>query len=358
MAVTSQTSANPLTANAWHELLHRDTDKQLYFERFAGEDENSLVQVDRNLTKGPGDQITFGLVPRLVGDFILGSSGLSAEGREQALSSYSLQVLLEEYKLAVRSKNGLDLQRPIWDIPEVARKRIMLNTAEKLDQLHFDALLSTPTRILAGDGTMHTSAASAAAACTTNAHKISPALIRHLKAVALSGGATAANSDGAPARAFSPIRATRVEGSDHLVLLIPLYAAYDLGENSVYHQTLREAWADTKNPIFYGGIAMVDNVVIHAHENMPIRADGGGAAVKYGKCVLMGAQALLRAYGSYRSGKGVLTKNTTEVIAKSFGYDEEEGVCTKTIAKVQKSKFNNEDYGSMGLYVTISDLGA
>lgn len=357
MSVTSQTSANSLTVKAWHELLFRDTEKELYFDRFTGEDENSIVQMARDLAKGPGDQVTFGLVPRLTGDFILGSSGLSAEGREQALTSYYLQVLLEEYKLAVRYKTGLDLQRPIWEIPDVARKRIMTNTAEKIDQLHFDAILSSPTRILAGDGAMYTTAATAAAACLTNAHKISPSLIRHLKAVALSGGATAANSDGAPTRAFTPLRATRVQGSDHLILLIPLYAAYDLGENSVYHQALREAWEDTKNPIFYGGIAMIDNVVIHAHENMPVRADGGGASVKYGKCVLLGAQALVKAYGSYRS-KGKLTGNTTEVIAKEFGYDEEEGLCTKTISKVQKSKFNSEDYGSMGLYVTVSDLGA
>jgi len=360
MAVTRQTSANNLTVKAWHEKLHRDTEKMLYFDKFKGENDNSIIQLNRDLSKGPGDQVTFGLVPRLTGSFILGSSGLSAEGREQALTSYYFQALLEEYKLAVRWANGLDLQRGVWNMSEVARERIMRNTAENLDQLIFDALLASPTKVLAGDGAMYSSAATALAACTNSStHKITPALIRQLKAVAQTGLATAAASDGAPSRVITPIRPTRVEGSDHYVLLVHPYVAFDLGENSVYHQALREAWGDTKNPIFYGGIAMIDNVVIHAHENMPLRSDGGGASVKAAKCLLLGAQAAVQAYGSYRrTSNGKLTGNTTEVIDKSFGFDEEQGICTKTITKVQKSKFNDQDYGSMGLYVAVSDLGA
>jgi len=358
MAVTRQTAANALTVHAWHEKLHRDTEKILYFDRFKGENDTSIIQVDRNLTKGPGDQITFGLVPRLTGAFILGSSGLSAEGREQQLNSHSFNVNLEEYKLPVRWANGLDLQRGIWSLPEIARQRLMTNTAENLDQLIFSALLADPTRILAGDGTIQTTAAAAAAACLTSAHKLSPTLIRHLKSIAQTGIATAGTSDSAPARVITPIRPTRVDGGDYYVLLIHPYAAYDLGENSVYHQAVREAWKDTNNPIFKGGLAMIDGVVIHTHENMPLRSNGGAGAVDYTKCLLLGAQAAVQAYGSYRrTSNGKLTGNTTEVVSKSFGYDEEEGICTKTITKVAKSKFNSLDYGSMGLYVTVSDLG-
>lgn len=358
MAVTRQTAANALTVHAWHEKLHRDTEKELYFDKFKGENDNSVIQVNRDLSKGPGDQVTFGLVPRLTGGFITGSSGLSAEGREQALTSYYFNVNLEEYKLPVRWANGLDLQRGIWSMPEIARARLMTNTAENLDQLIFDALLASPTRTLAGDGAIYTSAATAAAACLTTSHKISPSLIRHLKSIAQTGIATAGTTDGAPSRVITPIRPTRVNGTDHYILLVHPYVAYDLGENSVYHQALREAWQDTKNPIFNGGIAMIDNVVIHAHENMPLRSDGGAGAVDYAKCLLLGSQAAVQAYGSYRrTGNGKLTGNTTEVVSKSFGYDEEEGICTKTITKVAKSKFNSLDYGSLGLYVTVSDLG-
>lgn len=358
MTTTRQTSANSLTRKVWHEKLFRDTEKMLYFDKFKGESDNSIIQVNRDLAKGPGDRVTFGLVPRLTGAFVLGSTGLTMEGREQALTSYYQNVTLEEYKLAVRWANGLDLQRAVWNIPEVARQRIMTNTAENLDQLAFDALLASPTRVLAGDGVVYTAAATAAAACLTAAHKISPSLIRHAKAIASTGIATAGTSDNAPARVITPLRPCRVEGTDHYVLLVHPYVAYDLGENSVYHQALREAWGDTKNPIFFGGIAMIDNVIIHAHENMPLRSDGGGASVDYAKCILLGAQAAIQAYGSYRrTGNGKLTGNTTEIITKSHGYDEEEGVCTKTITKIDKSKFNSLDYGSMGLYVTVSDLG-
>lgn len=362
MAVSGMLSSNALCVKAWHEQLYRDTEKLLYWKKFEGEGDNNAVQILRELTKGPGDQITVGLVPRLTGGFVLGSSGLSMEGREQKITDYYFNLLLEEYKLAVRWKTGLDLQRPIYEMDAICRERLMMNLAENLDQLHFDAILSGMTRILAATsaasvGTMKTTAASAATAVSDATYKLTPTLIRQAKVIAQTGGAVASASDGSPARVFQPIRPLRVNGKDHYILLCHPNVGFDLGENSVYHQNLREAWKDTGNPIFEGGLAMVDGVIIHTHENMPIRSDGGAGAIVYAKCALLGAQSLVKGYGSYRK-KGKLTENTTEVVAKEFGYDEEEGVCTKTIAKVQAPTFNSERYGSMGLFVACSNVSS
>lgn len=358
MATTSVSTTDTYKVKVWLEDLFLDTEKELFFEPYTGEGMGNAVQIIRKLDKGPGDEVSSTIIPRLAGGFTLGSSGISMEGHEQSITPYSYTKTLEEYKLAARWKEGLDLQRPIFEMPKECRSLLLANLAENIDQLQFDALVSGLTRIMAGDGTMQTTVANAAAACLTAAHKISPSLVRKLKVVAKTGGAVASASDGAPVRVFTPPRPIKINGRNHYILIVPEAVGYDLGENSQYHQDLKDAMVRSDNhPFFTGGIAMIDGVVIVPHENMPIRTDGGAGAVVYGKCVLMGAQALIKIYGSYRS-KGKLTKDHTVLVGKTFGYDEEEGLCTKTVMRIGAPNFNNERYGAVGLFVTCSNPGA
>lgn len=360
MAVSRITTSQGDCVKAWSELFFRDEQQELFWDRYTGEGANNIIQMARNLEKGPGDRITFTLLHRLTGGFIKGSSGLSVEGREQSLSSHTMNLTLEEYKLAVRWANGLDLQRGIWNMPEEARKALMINVAEQEDQLTFDALLASPTRVLSGAGSVHTTAAAAALTLTATT-KITPDLVRHLKAIAKTGIATTSTSDGAPARVINPLRPIRIQGKDHYLLVIPPYSTYDMGSNSTYHQTLREAIQDYKqNPLFIGGVAMIDDVILVEHASLPMRSDGGaGSDVAYGKALFLGAQAGVKAYGSYRRrNTGKLSGNTIEVIDKSFGYDEEAGTCAKLITEVAKSQFNSLDFGVIHLFATITNLGA
>ena len=359
MATTSVASGDAVTVKIWLEDLYRDTNKELFFAPWTGKETNNIVQEIRKLDKGPGDQVTITIIPRLTGSFTTGSSGLSMEGREQSITPYTYARILEEYKLAARWKEGLDLQRPIYDMPDECRALLLQNLAENIDALHFDALVSGLTRILGGNGTMYTASATAATALAAG-NKITPEIVRRLKTIAQTGGAVAAASDAAPARVFIPPRPVRYKGNNHYILLVHPNVRYDLGENSEYVQELKDARERSPdNPLFSGNaFAMIDGVVVVAHENMPLRSDGGaGGNVVYSKCVLMGAQALIKLYGSYRS-KGKLTGDATAVVGKSFGYDEEEGICTKTIMRVGAPSFNSERYGSVGLWVSTTNIAA
>lgn len=94
---------------------------------------------------------------------------------------------------------------------------------------------------------------------------------------------------------------------------------------------------------------MWDGVVIHEHEDIPIATNwGAGGAVAGAKCVLMGAQSLVWAWGE-----------RPKVISKAFDYEEEHGFAWGFTAKTGKPVFNSKDYGSVAVYVArtkVSDL--
>ena len=336
MAVKSVATTDASVKKLWYEKLFRDTEKELYTKRFMGESENSPIQVIRDLSKGPGDKEEFLLVPRLEGDFILGSSGLSVEGREQSIVEYGVELTLEEYKLGVRTKKGLDAKRPIYDIENTSRERLIMNNAEKLDQLWFNAAFNAPTKLVGPNG--HNTAAT-----LTSTDTLTPSFCRKLFYQAKYGFTVGAG------RVLIPLRPIRISGKDYYILLVHGYAVYDMKENATYQQSVREAMErGDNNPLFGGAVAVIENIIIHDHENVPFALTGGtGGDVPYSKGILMGAQATLWAWGQ-----------NPEVVRKVHGYEEEIGYATKTICKTQKPVFNSADYGSVGVVVACSNLGA
>src|SRR5688572_11106095 len=129
MGQTVFATNNALTKKLWEERLFRDVEIESYFvSRFMGEDENKLVQVQTDLTKSQGDQITFGLVPNLTGDGVV--SGQILEGQEEGLNSHDYSISLEQYRHGTRTRGKLDVQRAMFSIPNVSREKLKIWQAE------------------------------------------------------------------------------------------------------------------------------------------------------------------------------------------------------------------------------------
>ncbi len=148
----------------------------------------------------------------------------------------------------------------------------------------------------------------------------------------------------------TPLRPIKINGKNYFVLLVHPDVMGDLKNDATFAQARREALDRGKdNPIFQGSEAIWDGVVIHEHVNGPIYNNwGSGANVSGAKCVLMGAQALIWAWGK-----------RPEVVAEEFDYKEEHGYAWAITAKVNKPSFNSKDYGSVAVFVArtkTSDL--
>ena len=117
MAKTQYATSDGEVRKAWDERLFRDSVKEAYFSRFMGEGPNSAVQVKTELEKKQGDRITFTIRMRLSGAGK--TSGQQLEGFEEALTTYTSTLTLEEYCHAVRDKGPLDRQRAAFSIDTV-----------------------------------------------------------------------------------------------------------------------------------------------------------------------------------------------------------------------------------------------
>jgi N4-gp56 family major capsid protein len=337
MGKTAFATDNALTKKLWDEKLFRDAVKESYFSRFMSSGTDTIVQTKDQLTKSKGDVVTFGIRMRLSGAGV--TDGQVLEGAEEALVTYDDTVTLHQYRHAVRDNGELDRQRAMFDIDVESVQALSDWGSEKIDQLAFDAVLDSPTRIFyktSSGSTSTTTAATAKAALTAADGKITPAFVSLIKAYAKTGGE----------RTIIPIRPVRVDGKPYFVLLVHPYAVYDWKNDPAVQQFLREAEVrGPTNPLFTGAVAIYDGVVIHEHENVPYAKDGGSGAVAWSKGVFMGAQSLVWAWGK-----------RVETVSKKFDYDNEWGHAWGIMAGTNKPVFNSLDYGSLGVYAACTQV--
>jgi N4-gp56 family major capsid protein len=345
MAKTSFSTSNALTKKAWDEKINRDISKESYFSKFQGTTKDSLVQVTTEVEKNRGDQVTFGLRMRLTSPGV--TSGQQLENNEERLTTHSFSVSLEQYRHAVRDAGEMDRKRAMFSIDEESEQAIKTWGAEKLDQLHFDAIgvgvgaTTDPTKIFYrnSSGTVLATGTPATAKTALDAtnSRLNNNIISALKTWAKTGGG----------RSYVPIRPIKIDGKEYYVLLVHPDCLFDLKVNdSVFQNAQRDAQERGKdNPLFAGATAIWDGVVIHEHENCAIATDGGGASVAWSKAVFMGAQSLVLAQG----------KRGT-VIKKEFDYDNENGYAYSMICKVGKPVYNSLDFGSIGVYLSRTNV--
>jgi len=345
MAKTQVGSTDDVTRIAWEEKLFRDTLKDIFFMVFHGKSD-SMVH-EKTDPKGtqkqgsqPATQVVFTLRQRQTGSGV--TSRQTLEGNEESLTTFSHTLSLEEYANAIRDAGPLDRMRPFYKMDEESRTGIKDWGAEKQDELHFDAIQTSPTRVFAPTQAapyITTPLASAKTALTTS-DKPTPEFLSKLRVYARTGGA----------RTIIPLRPVRVPGfnKDLYVFLTHDDAVYDFVQDSKMQQNLREARERSKNhPLFMGAVGYTtDGVVIFGHENMNIGLNAGaGSNVPFAQGAFMGAQALVFAWGM-----------RPKVVSKNFDYDREHGHSWQVISKVEKPVFDSEDYGSFGVIVNRTSI--
>ena len=141
------------------------------------------------------------------------------------------------------------------------------------------------------------------------------------------------------------LRPIRYKGKDYFLMLIHPRQRFDLMQDDSYLTLQKDAGhRGSKNILFSGADAVIDNLIIHAHNYVPTFSDWGGTGDQPGaRALVMGAQALIMALG--KEGKWV---------EKSFDFDNKWAICTGAIWGIQKARFNGVDYGlvSIDTYAT------
>ena len=91
MSVTSYGVNDAEAVKLWSRKTMHEALKMTYVSRFIGEDSNSIVVMQDDLQKGPGDRIRTVLRMQLTGAGVQGDNTL--EGNEEALVTYTDQLV-------------------------------------------------------------------------------------------------------------------------------------------------------------------------------------------------------------------------------------------------------------------------
>jgi len=131
MADTQFLNANALTEEKWPETFFQYTLENMILSKFMGAGSDSIIQIDKNLTKAAGDKVTFRL--RIPLSNAGGYDDSNLEGNEESLNFYNFPVTIHERGNAVRSAGKMTDKRTKVDIRREATEALGDWKAEQLD---------------------------------------------------------------------------------------------------------------------------------------------------------------------------------------------------------------------------------
>ena len=320
------------TAKAWHAKLKMDVYKEAYFtSRFISTSEDGVVQDYKDLSKGKGDSITFGIVARGTDGFL--PSGTKVDDNEEDLVTFNDKVLVDEKNFGIANSSMISSQRAFYNMPDAMYNALIQRAAEKVDLEYFTALDTTNTIVMYEEAGAQkaTATIATATAAVTAADKLNPEFLTKIKPALLTGFA----------RKTYPVKPVKVDGRKYWIVLVHPDALADLENDSTFLSARREALARSKdNPIFTGAWAIWNGFVIHAHENIAIGTDSS-SGVSWAKCHILGQGAIASAWAL-----------SPTVEAKNSAYkQQEQGWGYFSIWGVKKPQYDGYDYGSINLVV-------
>lgn len=145
-------SANRLTQEKWSQTFFEWKLENMQLSKFMGPSDNNIIQVDKDLSKGPGDRITFHLIPPLSNSG--GGDDSDIEGNEEAMSDFNFPLVVHERNNGVRSKGIMSEKRTAFKIRRDATTALGRWAAEQLDNDLIYALSGVGNQgTYAGEGT-------------------------------------------------------------------------------------------------------------------------------------------------------------------------------------------------------------
>ncbi|MBX9596229.1 MAG: N4-gp56 family major capsid protein [Roseomonas sp.] len=347
---------DPKAQKKWAGRLFIDTSKKSYFTRkFVGEGDNSLIQRKTELDSDSGDKISFDLSVQLRGKPVRGDA--KAKGTEENLRFFTDEVIIDQIRHPVSAGGRMTRKRTVHDLRQIAKDRLSDYWSQYIDELHFiylsgargtnaDYIEGTDFAGHAGNpiqapDTAHLLYGGAATSKATLADtdKMSRSLVERASTVTRmqrSTDPTTAN--------MLPVT---VMGEPHYVLLMSPFQEYDMrtADTTGWLEAQKAAAAaeGRANPIFKGGLGMINNTVLHSHESVVRFTDyGSGANLPAARALYMGRQAGVVAYGT----AGGLRYTWKE---EMDDYDNEPSVVAGTIIGLKKTRFNGKDFGVLAI---------
>lgn len=341
MAVTAYGTGAPETRKLWARKLFREALKNTQLSQFMGESSNSMVQVKTDSQKDAGDRIRCTLRMQLTGAGVSGDGTL--EGNEEALSTFTDDLLIDQLRNAVKSAGEMTNQRIDWSI----REESMLGLQDWISDRWDTAWLNQMAGNTAQTDTRFTG--SNATVTFDSSHVVYPNNLTTEASVAAASASaimTLELIDFAveKAKTLTPmIKPVNVQGEKMYVIILHPEQATDLRTNTNTGQWLdiqkaaMQGGRISDNPIFKDALGVYHNTVIHENTRIPLAP--GQTTVR--RAVFAGAQACIMGFGK---------KNQSGKIRwdeELFDYGNQLGVASSMIWGIKKTIFNSLDFSTI-----------
>lgn len=345
MAVSSWGTNDPLAVKLWSKKLAVEALKQTWASKFMGNDSSALIQIKDETQKSAGDKITYGLRMQLTGAGVQGDGTLM--GNEEALTTYSDAVLINQLRHAVRSAGRMSQQRVPFDVRQEALSGLRDWWADRFDASFFNQICGNTAQT----NTSYTG--NQATIAPDSNHRIDAAGGSADESLTSGNVFTLAMLDKCVerARTLTPaIRPVRVNGKEYYVAFLHPYQVTDLRTNTSTGQ-----WLDIQkaamtggeidnNPIFDGSLGVYNGVILHSDARVTTGCNSSTpttAVTSVRRAVFCGAQSAMLGFGR-DSGP-----NRYTWVEELFDYENELGVSAGTIFGLKKTTFNSADFASI-----------
>ncbi len=356
---TSIASNASITQANFLNFCFREYVDKLILKPYMGTTTESVIHVKDTFSQMKGDKVTFNLAAKLEGEGV--QSGGTMEGNEEGMNFYGQQILLDEYRNAVKDDGTMSRQRTPFELKQEFEPALTTWLAQKVEKQLFTALndisgvaYTTATdaqknawnvanidRILFGVTTANYSATHATALATIDSTN------DQLSTLQISLAKRRAQLSNPKIR---PIKIDN--GEEYYVMFVHNLCARDLKNSDAWIQAQRLAqFRGDDNPIFTGMLGVWDGVILKETPKMQLVSGVGASSIDVAVNVLCGAQALLFAQGDYPEEGGaklVLTE-------KRFDYDTQIGMQIKALHAYAKGMFNNVQHGVVSVFSSAVD---
>jgi N4-gp56 family major capsid protein len=346
MAETSYGVNDALAVKLWSKKLFQEALKETYVGRFVGTSSNSLLQRKDETSKQAGDKITYGLRMQLSGAGVQGDTVL--EGNEEALTTYSDSIYINQLRHAVKSGGKMSEQRVPFSVREEAMMGLKDWFADRIDTSFFNQLAGNTVQSdtkYTGNNSVTAPSTNRIIICETGSSAESDLDSNDTFNLSWIDHAVTRAKTASPL-----IRPIRVNGNDKFVLFLHPYQVRDLRTNTSTGQWLdiqKAAMSGgqvSNNPIYTGALGEYNGVVLHESTRIPTGNNAGTEITTVRRGLFCGAQSGCIAFG--QGFNGVSSAKWTE---KLFDYENQLGVSGAIIMGLKKNIFNSEDFGTIVL---------
>lgn len=342
---------DPLTRKKWARDLFSIILPAVEFNSLVGSGSDSIVQMRKELGKGEGDEITFGIRLPLQGAGVVGDN--TVEGNEEKLRFRNFKCTIEELNHAVDTGGRMEEQRVPYDLMKEGKEALQDWWTDKLSDYVINVLFSNSGFRVAGQEFAQPIMEPDALHHLVINSKANEAAITSDDTISLSFLDALKQRAEVPKDNAYKIRPMKVGGKNYFRVLMHNYTFEELRQNTNVGE-----WGDllrAANKLQIPEVEIVYNgLMISRTERAPVMvphsADPRAGAYRV---ALMGAQSAVWAWG----GAGESKSTTMSFVP--YTRDAERYVMVRGggIWGCRKTRFEGMDFGIMTGSVWSAPLG-